>query len=240
MWSRGQFLHPVRQASNVRLLHQVSQLLRCHGGLNIQVPKRRREGREHRLNVLLQRGGAIRLESGVVRCAQSLAAPRLRLGLLIVCSLRAHVETRMTCSLNAPGRIAVRLLLVKETAGALSENVSRTFVPSRCGAAPPKRYATCCCRQVPLHMAKSSRPAKTKNKSTVRNSRATVSGPAEPGASASGDIVAEKAAGTQDVASAFPFNPNKAAEYDPDAALAPPEGASVKPADPIVGASTGQ
>ena len=40
------------------------------------------------------------------------------------------------------------------------------------------------------------------------------------------------------MASAFPFNPNKAAEYDPDAALAPPEGASVKPADPIVGAST--
>jgi catalase len=88
-------------------------------------------------------------------------------------------------------------------------------------------------------MAKSSRPAKTaKDKSTVRNSRATVSGPAEPDASGPGDILAEKAAGTQDVASAFPFNPNKAAEYDPDAALAPPEGASVKPADPIVGAST--
>ena len=47
-----------------------------------------------------------------------------------------------------------------------------------------------------------------------------------------GDIVAEKAAGTQNVASAFPFNPNKSAEYDPDAALAPPVGASVKPADP--------
>lgn len=77
---------------------------------------------------------------------------RLRLGLLIVCSLRAHVETRMTCSLNAPGRIAVRLLLVKETAGALSENVSRTFVPSRCGAAPPTRYATCCSRQVSAWM----------------------------------------------------------------------------------------
>ena len=71
-------------------------------------------------------------------------------------------------------------------------------------------------------MAKSSRPAKStrkkntsKNKSTVRNSRTTVSGPAEPDASGTGDLVAEKAAGTQDVASAFPFNPNKAAEYDP-------------------------
>ena len=40
------------------------------------------------------------------------------------------------------------------------------------------------------------------------------------------------------MASAFAFNPNKAAEYDPDAMLAPPEGASVKPADPIAGAST--
>src|SRR6187397_827198 len=89
------------------------------------------------------------------------------------------------------------------------------------------------------YMPKSSRPAKTaKDKSTVRNSRTTVSGPAEPDASGAGDIVAEKAAGTQDVASAFPFNPNKAAEYNPEAALAPPQGASVKPADPIVGAST--
>jgi hypothetical protein len=42
----------------------------------------------------------------------------------------------------------------------------------------------------------------------------------------------------QDVASTFAFNPIKAAEYDPGAAVAPPEGASVKPADPIVGAST--
>ena len=88
-------------------------------------------------------------------------------------------------------------------------------------------------------MPKSSRPSKTtKTKRTVRNSRATVSGPARPGASGAGDVLAEKAAGTQDMASAFAFNENKAAEYDPEAALAPPEGASVKPADPIVGAST--
>ncbi len=88
-------------------------------------------------------------------------------------------------------------------------------------------------------MAKSSRPPKTaKARSAARNSRTTVSGPAEPDASPAGDIVAEKTTGTQDVASAFSYNPNKAAEYDPDAALAPPKGASVKPADPIVGAST--
>src|SRR5688572_3094892 len=89
------------------------------------------------------------------------------------------------------------------------------------------------------YMAKSSRPTKTaKSKSTVRNSRTTVSGPAEPDTSGTGDAVAEKAAGTQEVASAFSFNPNKAAEYDPDAALAPEQGASVTPADPIVGSST--
>jgi len=88
-------------------------------------------------------------------------------------------------------------------------------------------------------MAKSHKPPKSvKKKSTLRNSRTTVSGPAEPDASGTGYLAAEKAAGTQDVASALPFNPNKAAEYDPDAALAPPEGVSVKPRDPIVGAST--
>src|SRR6187399_60925 len=89
-------------------------------------------------------------------------------------------------------------------------------------------------------MSKSARSSKTskKNRSTVRNSRATVSGPAKPDAAGAGDIAAEKAAGTQDLASAFPFNPTKAAEYDPNAALAPHTGASVKPADPIVGAST--
>ena len=97
-------------------------------------------------------------------------------------------------------------------------------------------------------MVKSSRPSKDqkhsrstknpKNESTVRNSRTTVSGPAEPDASRSGDVGAEKAAATEDLASAFAFNPNKAAEYDPDAALTPPQGASVKPSDSIVGAST--
>ena len=79
-------------------------------------------------------------------------------------------------------------------------------------------------------MAKSSRPSNgskestsskaSKDQSTVRNSRTTVSGPAEPDASGRGDVTAEKAAAIQGVASAFTFNPNKAAEYDPDAALA--------------------
>src|SRR5689334_20210430 len=97
-------------------------------------------------------------------------------------------------------------------------------------------------------MAKTSRPSRNQKrpsapkraeqKSTVRNSRATVSGPARPDASGKGDITAEKAAAAQDLAAAFAFNPNKAAEYDPKAALAPPVGASVKPSNPIAGAST--
>jgi len=92
-------------------------------------------------------------------------------------------------------------------------------------------------------MAKSSKstPRSKKagnDKNTQRNSRTTVSGAAEPDAAQRGDVVAEKAAATQDLASAFAFNPNKAAEYDPAAALSPPEGAYVKPADPIAGAST--
>jgi catalase len=97
-------------------------------------------------------------------------------------------------------------------------------------------------------MAKSSRPSKTpkrsrsakssRNQRTIRNSRTTVSGPAQPDPSGHGDAAAEKAAATQAVASAFAFNRTKAAEYDPEAALAPPAGASVTPRDPIAGAST--
>jgi catalase len=89
-------------------------------------------------------------------------------------------------------------------------------------------------------MAKTSRSAKKQSSSTstVRNSRATVSGPAHPDRSGSGDLLSEKAAGTQALAAAFPFNANAPAEYAPDGALAPPEGTSVTPSDPMVGAST--
>jgi catalase len=87
-------------------------------------------------------------------------------------------------------------------------------------------------------MAKSPRTSKaSRPTSTQRNSRATVSGPAAPD-TAGGDALAEKAAGTDDLARAFPFNATKASEYDPAAALAPPAGASAVPDDPIVGAST--
>ena len=87
-------------------------------------------------------------------------------------------------------------------------------------------------------MAKSARPKNGTKQSAARTSRATVSGPGVPDSPGSGDVLAEKMAGTQNVALAFPFNPNKSAEYDQDAALRPREGPSVKRVDPIVGAST--
>ena len=80
------------------------------------------------------------------------------------------------------------------------------------------------------------RPTPAK-KRTVRNSRATVSGPAASDGSGTGDVAAEKAAGTQDVASAFAFNGSKAPNTTGRRAD-PADGPSVKPADPIVGAST--
>ena len=67
-------------------------------------------------------------------------------------------------------------------------------------------------------MAKSTRRPTGAKTGTARNSRATVSGPAAPNRSGTGDALAEKMAGTQDVASAFPFNSIKSAEYDPAAA----------------------
>ena len=57
--------------------------------------------------------------------------------------------------------------------------------------------------------------SKHRHRRDVRGSRPTVGGPAQPEAPSSDDALAEKAAGTGDLASALPFNPNKRAEYDP-------------------------
>src|SRR5690349_18148450 len=73
------------------------------------------------------------------------------------------------------------------------------------------------------------------------NSRATVSGPAEPAADVdSKDDLTAKMAATQALAAAVPFNVNKPLEYDRTAATAPPSGAPVEPPDPIAGSSTVQ
>jgi catalase len=87
-------------------------------------------------------------------------------------------------------------------------------------------------------MAKSKRSKTTQAKTTIRNSRATVSGPTTPDTSTRADLLAEKMTATADLAAALPYNPIKAAEYDPDAAVAPQEGPSIRPRDPLAGAST--
>ena len=83
--------------------------------------------------------------------------------------------------------------------------------------------------------AKASTSAKP---SKPRQGRATVSGPARPAPPRRGDALAEKVAGTGELAAAFPFNANKPNEYDLAASLAPDEGPSVEAGDPIVGSST--
>jgi catalase len=90
-------------------------------------------------------------------------------------------------------------------------------------------------------MAKSKKPRPETPLALDPNSRATVSGPADPKplVDSSDDLTAKMAA-TQQLAAALPFNANKALEYDPEAAIRPEPGVSIEPADPIVGSSTVQ
>jgi catalase len=70
------------------------------------------------------------------------------------------------------------------------------------------------------------------------SAKSTVSGPArkKPGGD-NGDVLTQKASGTDALAAAMPHNPNKAAEYG-DASPQPPAGATAKPKSPVVTAST--
>jgi catalase len=86
-------------------------------------------------------------------------------------------------------------------------------------------------------MAKSTRRPRPKSSDTVRNSRATVGGPAAPPSPAA-DAAARRLAGAEALAAAQPFNANKPLEYDAERAADPPEGVTVEPPDPVVGAST--
>jgi catalase len=73
------------------------------------------------------------------------------------------------------------------------------------------------------------------------NSRATVSGPAEPEPKPdSRDDLTAKVTATQETASAITFNENKPHEFGLAGATQPKPGASVKPDDPIAGSSTVQ
>jgi catalase len=91
-------------------------------------------------------------------------------------------------------------------------------------------------------MAKSQRRVDKKKRDgrpVDSNSRATVSGPAEPDVTKSSrDDLTAKFAGTQALSSSIPYNVNKPLEYDPVSAVSPEPGVHVKPDDPIVGAST--
>ena len=88
-------------------------------------------------------------------------------------------------------------------------------------------------------MSKSRKPTKRPAAEVDKNSRTTVSGPAEPGAPAeSHDDSTAKAAATGALAARIPFNANKPQEYGNKPGDAPPAGISVKPDDPITGSST--
>ena len=89
-------------------------------------------------------------------------------------------------------------------------------------------------------MAKHKRPAKKRPAGDVdRNSRATMSGPAEPDTrQGTHDDLSAKVAGTAGLAERMPFNANKREEYGNGPDDAPPVGVSVKAGDPLVGSST--
>ena len=70
-------------------------------------------------------------------------------------------------------------------------------------------------------------------------SRATISGPAEPGGGGrAADDLTAKTAGTAELAAKMPFNTTKGEEYGNKPGVPPPEGAHALPGDPIVGSST--
>ena len=96
-------------------------------------------------------------------------------------------------------------------------------------------------------MAKSSRPSDRSARrrshtpsprAAQRQSRATASGPAVPAATPTDDPAAHQHIVVSSVSASFTHNPTKAAEYDPEATLAPPAGAAAPSRDPIAGAST--
>ena len=87
---------------------------------------------------------------------------------------------------------------------------------------------------------KPSRPRGAKAPDVPKaEARTTAAGPAHPSADPNtSDDLAAKMAGTNDLSSAMPFNPNKPLEYRRETSVRPEQGAANKPADPLVTAST--
>ena len=80
--------------------------------------------------------------------------------------------------------------------------------------------------------SKDRTPAKKASSAAKAASRNTASAPSRPAAGPPPDDLAEKAAATQELAAAVPYNPNKPTEFGRDNAVAPTEGYSVKPPTP--------
>ena len=92
-------------------------------------------------------------------------------------------------------------------------------------------------------MPKNTPPADGQNdskKSTAAKaaSRNTSGGPSRVSSSADGDLPAEKAAQTEALAAAIPYNVNKPAEHGFANSIAPPQGATVEPASRLPTGST--
>ena len=105
-------------------------------------------------------------------------------------------------------------------------------MPSRSAKGKPSNKRT--------HRGAAARPAPGTRKTDLArtSAKSTTSGPARPVASShDGDPAIVKMAGTQEVASAFPFNAAKASEFG-KAARSPVVGQSVEAPDPIVASST--
>lgn len=91
-------------------------------------------------------------------------------------------------------------------------------------------------------MKKSDEPAKKPAAKKAAGAKAaarnTAGGPSHPAPAAGDDLPARKMAGTQALAAQFPHNANKPSEFGRANAVAPPQGASAEPPEPLVGAST--
>jgi catalase len=82
-----------------------------------------------------------------------------------------------------------------------------------------------------------SQPDRDKTSTAMTSAHSTVSGPTDADGGSDVDEATEKFLNVNELAGAFPFNPNKAAEYGEDSAE-PPIGATAKIDDVRVGAST--
>jgi len=90
----------------------------------------------------------------------------------------------------------------------------------------------------PASAARKTGGSTSKKSASKAASRNTASAPSHPASPPADDTLAVKAAATEALAAAVPFNANKAGEFGHDNAIHPPAGFSVESPDPVVGSST--